>query len=65
MVIMMPFQMMFMKGLVSERTRAMKWTDKRVKTLQEVFGGMRVIKYFTWEVPMLKRVHEYRKKEMG
>jgi len=28
----------------------MVWTERRIKTLQEILGGMRVIKYFAWEV---------------
>jgi hypothetical protein len=37
----------------------MAWTEKRIKTLQEVLGGMRVIKYFGWEVsyPTLTSKH--------
>lgn len=34
--------------------------DKRVKLLQELLGGMKVIKYFAWEVPFLKRISEIR-----
>jgi len=32
------------------RKRSMVWTEKRIKTLQEILGGMRIIKYFAWEV---------------
>lgn len=60
----MPVQGLFIAGLIKGRVNVMVWTDKRVKTLQELFGGMMVIKYFTWEEPMLKRVREYRGQEM-
>ena len=59
----------------------MVWTEKRIKVLQEVLGGMRIIKYFAWEVrlvlngfskvlmlgqvPYMKRIAEYRNKELG
>ena len=63
------------------RKRSMVWTVKRIKVLQEVLGGMRIIKYFAWEaclapivpsrflrlgqVPYMKRIAEYRNKEIG
>jgi len=41
----------------------MEWTDKRAKLFQELLGGMKLIKFFAWEVPFLKRVAGYRKRE--
>ena len=35
------------------RKRSMVWTEKRIKTLQEILGGVRIIKYFAWEVRVL------------
>lgn len=60
-----PVQAVFMTSYIAMRGKIMAWTDKRVKTLQEMLGGMKVIKYFTWEIPMMKRIGEYRRKEMG
>ena len=54
-----------MKSLFSIRKKTMMWTDKRAKLLQELLGGMKVIKFFAWETPFLKRIDEYRTKEMG
>ncbi|KAG8950683.1 hypothetical protein FRC04_007308 [Tulasnella sp. 424] len=59
-----PIQFMAMKRLFEFRKRAMVWTDKRTKLLQELLGGMRVIKYFAWEVPFLKRIAEFRVREV-
>jgi ABC-type multidrug transport system fused ATPase/permease subunit len=42
----------------------MVWTDKRAKLLQELLGGMKIIKFFAWEVPFLARIGEFRKKEI-
>ncbi|KAG1882251.1 ABC transporter [Suillus subluteus] len=53
-----------MKLLFSLRMKSMAWTDKRSKILQEVLSGMRVIKFFSWEVPFLKRISDYRQNEM-
>ena len=43
----------------------MEWTDKRAKLLQELLGGIKVMKFFSWEVPFLRRIFEYREKEMA
>lgn len=37
------------------RKKANKWTDQRAKIILEVLGAMRVVKYFSYEVPFLKR----------
>lgn len=36
------------------RKHSMVWTEKRIGTLQEILGGMRIIKYFAWEVRVLR-----------
>ncbi|KAG6900221.1 hypothetical protein C0993_001290 [Termitomyces sp. T159_Od127] len=60
-----PIQTMVMKRLFTLRKRSMMWTDKRAKLLQELLGGMRVIKYFAWEAPFLARIFDYRRKELA
>ncbi|KAG5721936.1 ABC transporter C family member 2 [Termitomyces sp. T112] len=60
-----PVQTMVMKRLFMLRKKSMMWTDKRAKLLQELLGGMKVIKYFAWEAPMLARIFDYRKKELA
>jgi ABC-type bacteriocin/lantibiotic exporter with double-glycine peptidase domain len=54
-----------MKHLLVLRKRSMDWTDKRAKLLQELLGGMKVIKFFAWEIPFLERISNYRKREMA
>ena len=46
------------------RKKSMKWTDKRAKVLLEVMGGMRVVKYFGYEEPFLKKIYEVRREEV-
>ncbi|KAJ7116426.1 P-loop containing nucleoside triphosphate hydrolase protein [Mycena epipterygia] len=46
------------------RGKSMKFTDRRAKVLLEVLGSMRVVKYFCYEVPFLKRIFEIRENEI-
>ncbi len=63
-IILTPIQGKIMKYLFRTRRKTMEWTDKRAKLLQELLGGMKRIRFFAWEVPFLKRVAGYRKREM-
>ncbi|TFK46118.1 ABC transporter [Heliocybe sulcata] len=60
-----PIQTWVMKRLFRIRQKSMVWTDKRAKLLQELLGGIKIIKYFAWEEPFLRRLGEYRTKEMA
>ncbi|KAH9003061.1 ABC transporter [Lactarius hatsudake] len=64
-VILTPIQGKIMKSLFRIRRKTMEWTDKRAKLLQELLGGMKLIKFFAWEAPFLERVAGYRKREMS
>ena len=59
-----PLQTQTMKALFKLRKKSMGWTDKRAKLLQELLGGMKIIKYFAWEIPYLKRIGDFRTKEL-
>ncbi|TCD64284.1 hypothetical protein EIP91_004292 [Steccherinum ochraceum] len=63
-VICTPIQVNVMKRLMGIRHKSMTWTDKRARLLQELLGGMKIIKYFAWEIPYLKRIGEYRSTEL-
>ena len=63
-VIATPIQTRVMKRLMGLRQKSMLWTDKRAKLLQELLGGMKIIKYFAWEIPYLKRIGDFRTKEL-
>ncbi|KAI0255115.1 ABC transporter [Lactifluus subvellereus] len=64
-VILTPLQGKIMKSFFHLRGKSMVWTDKRAKLLQELIGGMKLIKFFAWEGPFLERVSGYRKNEMS
>ncbi|GJE96593.1 ABC transporter [Phanerochaete sordida] len=59
-----PVQTRVMRRLMGLRQKSMAWTDRRAKLLQELLGGMKIIKYFAWEVPYLRRIGEFRTKEL-
>ena len=46
------------KGLSTAR-------DKRMGVLNELISAVKFIKFFAWESPFLKRIAEFRTKEMG
>jgi hypothetical protein len=60
-----PAMGMVMRRYFALRVETMKWTDKRAKLLQEVLGGMKVIKFFAWEAPFLEKISVYRRREVG
>ncbi|KAI9439890.1 ABC transporter [Lactarius indigo] len=64
-IVLAPIQGKIMKSFFSLRRKTMEWTDKRAKLLQELLGGIKLIKFFAWEVPFLKRVAGFRKHEMS
>ena len=59
-----PGQAIAMKKMFGYRVKAMVWTDKRAKLIQELLGGMRVIKFFAWELPYLKKLDQIRREEL-
>ncbi|KAG7444868.1 ABC transporter [Guyanagaster necrorhizus] len=64
-VVAAPIQTKVMKNMFAFRESGMRWTDKRAKLLQELLGGMKVVKFFAWEIPLAKRIKEFRQKEMS
>ncbi|KAG2369151.1 ABC protein [Suillus spraguei] len=63
-VFMIPLQQQLMSLQHRVRLVSMKWTDQRANVLLEVLGAMRVVKYFSYEVPFLQRIFDLRKREL-
>ncbi|KAH8831322.1 P-loop containing nucleoside triphosphate hydrolase protein [Flagelloscypha sp. PMI_526] len=59
-----PLQTIVMKQLFKLRRKSMGWTDKRVKMLQEVLSGLRIVKSFAWEDSWIQRIAESRRNEL-
>lgn len=63
-VVVIPVQTWCMKTGAAAAKDVMNASDVRVKILNEVLNGMRVIKYYAWEKPFQIRVKEMREKEL-
>jgi ABC-type multidrug transport system fused ATPase/permease subunit len=59
-----PIQMVVMKVVTRIRQSKMKITDKRVKLLNEVLNGIRIIKYYAWENAFIKKLTSIRYDEI-
>ena len=46
---------------VAHRTKAIRWMDERVKVMNEIIAGMRVIKMYTWEDSFSKWIRQIRR----
>mmetsp|Transcript_9429 Transcript_9429/g.15612 ORF Transcript_9429/g.15612 Transcript_9429/m.15612 type:complete len:1368 (+) Transcript_9429:191-4294(+) len=64
-VVMVPMQN-YIAGTIGEtRRRMVKFTDERVKLVNEILQAIRIIKLYAWEVPMEERVEAARETELG
>ncbi|KAG8995314.1 hypothetical protein FRB94_009286 [Tulasnella sp. JGI-2019a] len=63
-VILTPVQKQMMGIQLKVRGQSMRHTDERASILQELLGGMRIIKYFCYERPFLGRIQTIRKQEL-
>lgn len=50
--------------MFAARKKTMIWTDARAKLIQELLGGMTILKFFAWESPYLAKINNMRRKEM-
>ncbi|KAB0390270.1 hypothetical protein E2I00_014382, partial [Balaenoptera physalus] len=56
-------------GVIATKNRAiqvknMKYKDNRLKIMNEVLSGIKILKYFAWEPSFQNQVHDLRKKEL-
>uniref|UniRef100_A0A8C8M172 Multidrug resistance-associated protein 4 n=1 Tax=Oncorhynchus tshawytscha TaxID=74940 RepID=A0A8C8M172_ONCTS len=61
----MPLQTMFGKLFGSLRSKTAVLTDSRIRTMNEVVSGIRIIKMYAWEKPFSALVNEVRRKEIS
>uniref|UniRef100_A0A8C7VS14 Multidrug resistance-associated protein 4 n=1 Tax=Oncorhynchus mykiss TaxID=8022 RepID=A0A8C7VS14_ONCMY len=61
----MPLQTMFGRLFGSLRSKTAVLTDSRIRTMNEVVSGIRIIKMYAWEKPFSALVNEVRRKEIS
>ncbi|KAL2152547.1 hypothetical protein VTH82DRAFT_5731 [Thermothelomyces myriococcoides] len=64
-VIAMPLLSKAVKGLFARRRDINKITDQRVSLTQEILQSVRFVKFFGWEESFLKRLDEFRSREIA
>ncbi|CAG2103694.1 unnamed protein product, partial [Medioppia subpectinata] len=63
-VLFIPFQVLMGRMFRTIRQKTAKLTDSRIRLMQEIIAGMRVIKMYAWEQPFAQLVAIARKSEM-
>jgi ATP-binding cassette subfamily C (CFTR/MRP) protein 1 len=53
-----------MSHYATMKKAALEWTDKRIKLLNEILQGVRVLKFFAWEESYSNRIENLRTEEM-
>ncbi|XP_074520424.1 ATP-binding cassette sub-family C member 4 [Halichoeres trimaculatus] len=61
----MPMQTMFGRLFSKFRSKTAVLTDSRIRTMNEVVSGIRIIKMYAWEKPFSALVSEVRRKEIS
>ncbi|CAG5933712.1 unnamed protein product [Menidia menidia] len=63
--LMMPLQTWFGKLFGIFRSKTAVLSDSRIRIMNEVVSGIRIIKMYAWEKPLSAMVNEVRRKEIG
>ncbi|XP_008188570.1 multidrug resistance-associated protein 4 isoform X1 [Acyrthosiphon pisum] len=58
------FQAMLGRKLRGQRKKTAKKTDERIRLMNEIISGIKVIKMYTWEIPFGKLIEYLRKMEI-
>jgi len=64
MILLMPINIWVMAVVGKMRRKVIKHSDSRVKMMNEILTGIRIIKFYAWERPFGKEVERVRGKEM-
>jgi len=63
-LVLLPIQMLNGKSVGSFRRKMLKFTDERVKLMNETLQGIRVIKLYSWESSVVQKVQALRHQEV-
>lgn len=65
MIFLAPVNMIVFSIVSKQRREVLKYSDLRVKTMNEILAGIRIIKFYAWERPFGKEVGSIRGKELA
>ena len=63
-IIIMPLNAIFASFLKKLQTKQMEYKDERVKIINEILNGIKVIKLYAWELSFMNRIFNIRNKEI-
>lgn len=64
MIMIIPFNLLLTSKIKKMQTIQMKRKDERVKLINEVLSGIKVLKLYAWEVAFKKKIDDIRNKEV-
>jgi ATP-binding cassette subfamily C (CFTR/MRP) protein 1 len=64
-IVVMPINIYIFIQINKLQQAAAVFTDQRVKLINELLSGIRVVKFYGWEIPFKGRIEEAREKELG
>ena len=64
MIVLIPVNIMIFAGINIVRVKKTKFSDMRVKLMNEILSGIRIIKYYAWEGAFQEKVLESRAMEL-
>ena len=62
-LLLVPLQMFFSKKFGTYRKNTVRWTDKRVRVINEILVGCQIVKMYNWEEPLERVVYDARQNE--
>lgn len=65
MIAIAPMNLKFFEALAVYRKKLLILKDGRVKLMNEILAGIRIIKYYAWEIAFEGKVNEIRNRELG
>jgi len=64
MFLLIPVNGVVFSNVSKMRRKVLKYSDARVKMINEILAGIRIIKFYAWEAPFGKEVQRLREKEL-
>lgn len=63
-LLLVPLQLLFSRKFVKYKKDTIKWTDQRIKVINEILSGCQIVKMYRWEEALENFVHDSRKNEV-